>query len=356
MLLACGKQEQVSAPQQVENEAVAAPQSTEEPEETAESAWLSHTKMLSDISDRSITAVLEELHGESQNAEGMPDVLFYRQIPFGEGWLVLAGVDAGEETTPDLYYVVNGVVQARTSGADHWAINIARLQGQTIVFGASFAYQADITHIVAEFFNGAEELQRMQGTAADGGEGFILVTEGAQALKSLSIYQGETLVTNQEDYLFSLGCANYAWAGMVYNIFYVTHLNEFAESEASDVPSAIAMDQLNAGPFRWDLVRYEKTADWTEGDAWRNNNALTCGVNVESGQTLHFTNVPDNLQRVYLVYPELDDATEAGAAKAVTPLKIVDGSVTMPDLAGHTEVRLIFETDTTADAMTMSVD
>ena len=334
-----------------------------------DAALLENARLLGGVTQEHALVVLRHLDDRQTAQGGGADwlerlanearkVLFLREIPFEAGVLIAAREPGDEETDAELYYVADGRVASRTWGADSWGLDVARFLGHTIVFGANFSYETDATDIVASFFDGTEVAQPLAVSAEDpsGAEGYILVADGWKNLRALTIRNNGAPVADHEELLYALGCANYAWAGTPMNVFYVTHLCTM-RPEPPELAPLVSLDGAFLGGYDWEAQRYEKNgADWYAPDAWRTNNGLYCGTTVHGGDTLTFKLLPENATRVYLALPSRDDATDAGAQRAIVELTLANNAVTLPELSGETEVRLVVETPDTANVFTLAVE
>ncbi|MEG1755350.1 MAG: hypothetical protein RRZ24_04240 [Clostridia bacterium] len=342
------------------------------PNPARDTELLTHTQIAGHISNQQVLAVMRYLDGKFMSAcDPQHDYLswlasfddrpvrFYRSLPFGQGALVLAMEPGDGETDAELFYVVDDVVIAQTDSADCWSVDMVRFLDKTIVFGTSFAYESDTTDITATFFDGQQVSQSLLFQTKQPGmsQGYILVADGMPDLQTISIANNGVSVSDQEEFLFGLGCANYAWAGTPCNIFYITHLCTFvAAGQPKEPVPQITLSGNASGICDFDFSGYSKEVDhWKASDAWRNNNALYCSTSVSVGTVLTMNHLPADITRAYLVFPEFDDGTEAGINRAVEDILLQNNSITIPDLTGHTEIRFVIETPTTANVLTLSV-
>ena len=276
---------------------------------------------------------------------GQGGVRFYRSVPFGAGTLVLAMEPADGESAPELYYVENGAVAYATAGADCWSINMTRLNGRTIVFGANFA-GGETSSAIATFTNGARAEQTLV-KAGDGGvdEGYILVTDGAADPIGLALYAGGETVATETSAAFAYDAPADPWAG--------TNLSTFMRVRLCFLwPGAPQYDEVDVrvqgnemDMYDWEFTRYYKNQlEWTASDAWRNNNATWQQLRVSGGDTVAVMNLPDDIERAYLVYVAKDDGKTADFSAIEREITLRADEVTFDAVSERTPARLVFET------------
>lgn len=298
-----------------------------------------------------IAAVLRFLDGLYQGDDyvsylaGYGGVRFYRSVPFGAGGLVLAMEPADGETAPDLYYVENGAVVCATAGADCWSINVTRLAGKTIVFGTNFA-DGETSSVTATFTNGARAEQTL-AKAVDGGvdEGFILVTDGAADLLGLTLYSGGEAAATETSAVFAYDASADSWAGTALSTFMRVRLCFLwpGAPQYDEVDVRVQGNEMDM--YDWEFTRYYKNQlEWTESDAWRNNNAVWQTLRVSGGDTVAVMNLPDDIERAYIVYVAKDNGKTADFSAIEREITLRADEVTFDAVLERTPARLVFET------------
>lgn len=254
---------------------------------------------------------------DKRTAEGVK-VKIYAAITFENGILALADFYIGGEVGPDLFYVENGKVSARTYGGDCWSINYARLYGHTIAYGRSFAWNGGpgevgyipTTHAEGEFFN--RETVRCDMPA---GNGFILAVPGDTWLKAVRLYDDEILVCDDT-------CGEFVkfhgerggWENTEYVVRERTSFHSFYDGKAGGIMRspedgwpAVVIDGKAYG-----MQRYAKNEGLLFPDLWRNDNWMHQMTEVTGGAEFTFQNLPetDEEQLVFCVNMALDNGAE----------------------------------------------
>lgn len=291
---------------------------------------------------------LDGLYGDGDYVSYLAEygsVRFYRSVPFGAGTLVLAMEPGDGEIAPELYYVENGAVAYATAGADCWSINMTRLFGKTIVFGTNFA-DGETSGAVATFTNGAR-IEQPLAKAADGGvdEGYILVTDGAADLRGLTLYSGGEAVAAETNAVFAYDASADPWAGTQLSTFMRVHLCFLwpGAPQYDEVDVRVQGNEMDM--YDWEFTRYYKNQlEWTASDAWRNNNATWQTLRVVGGDTVAVMNLPDDIERAYVVYVAKDDGKTTDFSGIEREITLRADEVTFGAVSERTSVRLVFET------------
>lgn len=344
-------------------EITALPIETASPDPVLDEQLMAHALNAGDVDEEHMRIVLRYL-AKSDPAAYMDwlvteerNVIFYREVPFESGHLVLAMEPYDGEIDPNLYYVLDGRVAAQSYGADCWSIDVARFLGKTVVFGPSFAEETDTTKIIASFFDGQTVTQNLTGPSQQHpvGEGYILVADGTPDLKSLTIFAGTKPVADQSAAIYHInGDTDRSKTQLsVFDAVHLCVMNDHAPDWAGGV---VTLDGAPLGVYDYELTKYFKNAGgWIYTDAWRNNNAAWNTVTVPGGSVLTFKNLPGGVMASYLVTPARDDGKDAGAALARQSLELVNGSVTLPPLPTGAHVLVLIETNDAVHALSVGV-
>lgn len=319
------------------------------------------------FSSADMGAVVERMRTDSYDQEKFDEriaagkrVKIYSHAPFEGGTLVVAGLPTEGEFLPDLFYVKDGEVKNRTYGAGYWAINYARFMGHTIVFGPSFAWDEDApletTHAAATFFDGQEAVCDMLSTPARSA-GYLLVVPGNTWLKTLRLYNGDTLVEHEKSSRFSStgeGWVNYMAIDSTLEIRNYTNLCSMYASAAmrsSQYDPDNAKQYLEAdGGERVPLQYWPKNEGLLVQDIWRSAN------NINEVQTLIWKQryelrglEPVDILSIYFLRPEADTGGVLDWGELAEPLRMRgDESSTellLPHELSGSVYMLVIETD-----------
>ena len=245
-------------------------------------------------------------------AEGKRKITVYACRAYREGMLVAAKPWLDGELTADLFRA--------TRGSCVWDINYTRLFGDTIVYGASFAWDngtCATTRAEADFLDGQTDTVEMVCAEKDddGRMGFLLIAQGETWLSSLRLFNGDQLVADDTDPNFS---------GITSDVRYDETLSLFDRTRF--LPAhAVAGDAHGAALQGGGMLRAESgtcglsciaLADGvTPADLWRSNIVRFDALHVTAGAALTLELLGDAVSVcAYLADLSLEDGTEAGQA------------------------------------------
>lgn len=284
--------------------------------------------------DEDVRAALYE-HFLAERSERFLELLekgylinIYAVRGLGNGTLALSDFAYEGEMFPDLFYIENGAVVSRTRGTDPWSVHYTRLMGSTVVYGRSFAWDGGIlasTHADASFLNGLTDNAKMPVTAGkdDTITGFVFIADGDTWLSSLSIYDGDTLVTDDHDYQFQYSdiTAETIFARTRFMPMYTDKTWARHVENTPDVALLVDGQRYGLGAL------YKETGALL-ADAWRTSEQFLMPLTVAPDMSLALQGLDaDDILRLYLVDLRLDDGSEDGMEKCLgEPLELLGGS------------------------------
>ncbi len=265
----------------------------------------------------------EEEWFDKRAADGTK-IAVYAWRPYGNGLLATADFYYGGELTADLFYIENGAVKYFTSGSDVWSINYTRLFGDTVVYGKSFAWDNGIqasTRADAAFFDGQACSADMPCTANDdaGRTGFIFIAKGETWLKSLQIFNGNTLVTDETNYQFLYADLT-PYKGEL-KVREATRFNPMYNAASW----ANRADRLNEQPPKLmigeEAAGFEcigKDIDFALPDIWRSNISYFYPLPASASAAYEITGLnAADIVNAYWIDAALDNGTPKGLASCV---------------------------------------
>ena len=259
---------------------------------------------------------------DARAAEGVK-ICVYAARDYGAGTLAVADFYIGGELAPDLYYIEDGAVRSATSGSDCWAINYTRMDGGTIVYGKSFAWDGApmaTTRATAAFSDGTIETVEMKGKKGGDLPGYLFVSPNEVWLDTLTLYDGDTMVADQDSGEFTMtemrdrfakNAPLCGWTRFNPMLDAAARERRFLDAASSTMQVALVGDEA-AGLLRW-----YKDSFVAFPDLWRTlNNGLPTSVASDRPVLLDGLNRED-ASALYWVELALDDGTAAGAENAV---------------------------------------
>lgn len=237
---------------------------------------------------------VEERSYNIESISGQDIYLYiYARQDWHDGALLLAGVSPMGEIAPELYFVSNGAAVMRTSGADVWSINYTHYQGETIVFGPSFAWDNGplaTDEVRAEFWNGESVMVPMPYTPngeTDVSRGYICGTSSITWLKSLKIMADGEVVADDSSGQFITDPENQPWYGEAESIrnrtCFVPMMDTMPDDSIGVVDffggiSCVTLETPNeGGSTETSPLKYWPGCEAHEGispDIWHSNNGL----------------------------------------------------------------------------------
>lgn len=235
---------------------------------------------------------------------------FYARRDWHGGALLAAGESERGETTAELYYIKNGELLMLTRGSDIWSINYTHFEGETIVYGKSFAWDnrpLATDEVTAEFYDGTAvtvEMTFEPGNTKEIRRGFICVAPCVTWLKSLEIKKDGKVITDDMSEQFVFSPQNEPWYGEEESIRNRTRfVHAYSAGEEPAVPSlldilggspmAIFENGTTRGLTYW---RGDKAHEGLSPDLWRSNNCLHDRVDAKAGShiAVHIAAPPDS--------------------------------------------------------------
>ena len=276
---------------------------------------------------------------EQMAAEGQR-MRLYLSVPFEGGALVLADYPPAEEgAAPNLYCISSGEVTAVSRDADAGSINLARLNGRTILFGLAAGENAE--SVSASFFDG--ETRSAAVESALGESVFLLFADQCTDLAAITFFAGDEPVADETDARYAKYDAGLL-SGMPAEIFTRVHLTALYAGGGDGGHPEVLIPGNEMDLYDWEFTWYDKhQLEWTPTDAFRNNNALWQRYTAKGGSSARIVNLPDDIVSCALVCAALD--TGGDAAPLYTPLALSGEKITFPAVAAQTEYRLCVELD-----------
>lgn len=236
-------------------------------------------------------------------AEQGAHLYIYARQDWHDGALLLAGVAPMGELPAELYFVSGGEVVTRTSVSDIWSLNYTHYQGETIVFGPSFAWDNGplaTDEVQAEFWNGETVTVPMKYIPNGESEitrGYICVTPSLTWLKSLKIVSdGKTLADDGSGW-FLTDPSNQPWYGepeSIRNRTRYVRMPDVWPDEKTDVVDdlggipTVTLETPGEGAVTCPL-EYWPGCTAHEGispDIWHSNNSLPTLVDAKAGSRI----------------------------------------------------------------------
>lgn len=239
---------------------------------------------------------------ESIAEQGVHLYIYARQ-DWHDGALLLAGVAPMGEIPAELYFVSGGEVVTRTSGSDIWSLNYTHYQGDTIVFGSSFAWDNGplaTDEVQAEFWNGETvtvPMKYIPNGERDITRGYICVTPSITWLKSLRIAADGKTVADDGSGQFLTDPSNQPWYGepeSIRNRTRYVRMPVVWHDERTDVGEdsggipAVTLETPGEGAVTCPLA-YWPGCPAHEGispDIWHSNNSLHTLVDAKAGSRI----------------------------------------------------------------------
>ncbi|OQB24468.1 MAG: Regulatory protein BlaR1 [Firmicutes bacterium ADurb.Bin182] len=230
----------------------------------------------------------------------------YARQDWHDGALILAGVSPRGETAPELYFINSSGAVMRTSGSDCWSINYTHYEGETIVFGKSFAWDNGplaTDEVRAEFWGTEAVSVPMEYIPNEDNEitrGFICTTPSVTWLKSLKILRDGKTVTDDGSGQFIYSPENEPWYGEAESIRnrtrYVWMSDALPAAQKINVldffggyPSVTVETGVAAQPSITRALTYWPDCSAHKGispDIWHSNNGLYDRVSVKAGSKI----------------------------------------------------------------------
>jgi hypothetical protein len=246
--------------------------------------------------DTEISAIfaVEERNYDIESIAGQGVYLYiYARQDWHDGALLLAGVSPMGEIPAELYFVSGGEVVMHTNGSDVWSINYTHYQGETIVFGTSFAWDGKplaTDEVIAEFWNGgtvAVPMEYIPNGEKDITRGYICAMPSTTWLKSLKIAANGKTVADDGSGQFLTDPSNQPWYGEAESIRnrtrYVWASDERPDEKLSLIdyfggtPSVTFETPYEGEPTATSPLEYWPSCPAHEdisSDIWHSNNGL----------------------------------------------------------------------------------
>ncbi len=237
-------------------------------------------------------------------------LFFYARQDWHGGVLLAAGESERGEITAELYYIKNGELLMYTRGSDIWSINYTHFEGETIVYGKSFAWDnrpLATGEVTAEFYDGTAVTAEMTfepGNEKEIKRGFICVAPSVTWLKSLEIKKDGKVITDDTSGQFTFSPENEPWYGEEESIRNRTRFI-YAYSVREEPAKPSLRDALGGFPLavfedgtEQDLTYWRgcKAHEGLSPDMWRSNNGLYDRVEAKAGSRIavHIAASPDS--------------------------------------------------------------
>jgi hypothetical protein len=192
-----------------------------------------------------------------------------------------------------LYFVSGGSTVMRTNGSDVWSINYTHYQGETIVFGLSFAWDNGpraTDEVRAEFWNGEAVTTPMLYTPngeTDVSRGYICAAPSVTWLKSLKIMADGEVVADDSSGQFVTDPVNQPWYGEADSIRNRTHFVSMSDTLPDSgvnmidffggIPAVTLETPYEGGSTVISELKHWPSCEAHEGispDIWHSNNGL----------------------------------------------------------------------------------